>query len=168
MNSLLIIVDNLGNGGTQKQIFLLTRELYKKGIVCNILTYHQYTEDFYQEDLIRLGIEVTKIHEPNYLSRFIKVRRLIIKKQPEVVLSMLYGANMLVCLIKASTSISFRLVVSDRSGIVGSLTAKDKLRLQLYKLADGLIVNNNDYAKKTNRFRPMDSKENPCGLEYGG
>lgn len=138
----LIIVDNLGGGGAQRQIYLLTKNLQHPNIEFIILTYHQYTEDVYGKKLKKLGIKVTELDLSNYLQRFVQVRSYVKSEKPDVILSFLGGANILSCLVKLSLMKKLDLYVSDRRGLTGALSKRDWFKYHLYRLAANRVVAN--------------------------
>src|ERR1051325_6014009 len=113
MAGLVILIDNLGSGGAQKQVYFLARELHSAGIDFQIVTYHQYCPDFYGQELESLGIKVTAFDCPSYGHRYFTLRRFLRKEKPETILSLLGGANIIACLLKAFLMRSVYLVVSD-------------------------------------------------------
>jgi glycosyltransferase involved in cell wall biosynthesis len=151
----IILIDNLGSGGAQKQVFLLSKHLLRENINFKIVTYHQYSQDFYSNELIEMGVKVEQYHLPSYYKRIWFIRSQINQDQPDIVLSLLYGANILACLIKLSSCRKFSLVVSDRTGLTDDISLKDRVRYQLYRVADKIVANSTDTAKKIKERAPF-------------
>ena len=105
------------------------------------------------------GIPVLNLDYPNYYERLKNVRKVLKKENPDVVLSFLYGANILACLVKASLFKKFRLIVSDRTGIIKPPRLKDRIRYLLYFFyADAIIANSSDIANKIKKSAPYLSR----------
>lgn len=151
----IILIDNLGSGGAQKQVFLLSKYFLREYIRFKIITYHQYTKDFYSKELSEMGVKVEQYNFPSYFKRFWFIRSLINRNDPDIILSLLYGANILACLIKLSSSRKFLLAVSDRSGLTDDVSLKDRVRYQFYRVADKIVANSTDTAKKIKERAPF-------------
>lgn len=154
MSILLIIIENLSSGGAEKQIFLLASELIKRGLSLTILTYNQSEKDFYAERLSDIGVDVVKYDLPAYTDRIFTIRNYIRLNKPFTVLSYLDGPNLLSCLVHLSLRQKFKLIVSDRTGILDNITLKDWLRYQLYRRADFLVLNNAHVARIVKKKAP--------------
>ena len=142
LRRILIVVDNLGGGGAQRQIYLLAKNLKEPDLELSILTYHQYTADVYGKKLIEIGIRITQLDLPNYFIRFKCVRKYIKTNEPDIVLSVLGGANILSCLVKLSLLKKPKLYVSERTGITKPPSTRDWIKYSLYILAANKIVTN--------------------------
>lgn len=145
---IILLIDNLGSGGGQKQLYLLAKGLHSKKINITVITYHQYTSDFYSGLLKQMNIQVITLDYPNYIKRLIKVAEIIRKIKPTHVISYLYGANILACIIHLVFFRTFKLFVSDRTGVIKKQTLRDRFRYNLYRTASIVIANNSDTSSK--------------------
>lgn len=139
--SITFLIDNLGSGGAQKQIYVLCKLLTHKGYQLKVVCYHVYGDDFYSEPLRDLGVEVVHFELASYGKRILTVGLYLKNNPSDFVFSYLYGANILACLIKAIWLPQMKLVVSDRSGLVGTRSRREKIRYQLYRFANRVFTN---------------------------
>lgn len=142
------LIDNLGSGGAQKQLYVLCNLLTQRGYHLRVVCYHVYGDDFYTEPLRGLGVEVVHFNLPSYRKRILTVGRYLKNNPSNFVFSYLYGANILACLIKAIWLPQMKLVVSDRMGVVGPDSTRDKIRYQLYRFANRVFTNSIDISNK--------------------
>lgn len=135
------VIDNLGSGGAQKQLYLLAISLIRNHVQVGVLCYHSYGRDFYSDKLEAMGIRVMHITQPAYFQRIKKASAYLKKEKPDTVISFLYGANLLTTILKIIQGGKFQLIVADRTGVIEKASLVDKLRYQLYRVADVVIVN---------------------------
>ena len=154
MSKVCFVIENLGSGGAQKQLFLTAQELLKEGVSIEVLCYQKYGKDFYTSQLEDLGVKVTFLESPKYLQRILGYRRYIREERPTTVISMLYGANILSCLTSFFYRKNHQLIVSDRTGIFSDPSLKDRFRYQLYKRADHVVCNSTHTAKILRKRAP--------------
>jgi glycosyltransferase involved in cell wall biosynthesis len=152
MSRICFVIENLGSGGAQKQLYLLCKELSKLENSLTVYCFHTYGKDFYTKKLRALGVKVEHKKKTSYLNRIIQYERFISNERPDHVISLLYGANLLVTLVKIFHFGSYQIIVSDRTGIVGGITKKDQLRYQLYRFAK-YVVTNSTHTAETIKIR---------------
>lgn len=145
---IIFVIDNLGSGGAQKQLYLIASGLVKQGFKVYVYCYDDYGKDFYTNHLEAIGIKVIKQVNQNYMQRIITLRRYLKQELPSTVISFLYGANILSALVKILSPRNFRLIVSDRTGVAGAITVKDRIRFQLYRSANTVLANSSHTARK--------------------
>ncbi|MDB4513368.1 glycosyltransferase [Akkermansiaceae bacterium] len=146
--SITFLIDNLGSGGAQKQIYVLCDLLAQKGYQIKVLCYHVYGDDFYSDPLQALGVEVVHFELASYRKRILTIGLYLRNNPSEFVFSYLYGANILACLIKAIWLPKMKLIVSDRAGLVGPPSKRDKIRYQLYRFANRVFTNSIDISNQ--------------------
>ena len=157
---ILFLIDNLAGGGAQKQLYLLSKELHMRGVDLLIITYHQYADDRYSMELRQYGVPMITLNCPHYWSRFIQVRRAIKKLNPSLVVSLLNGANILNCLVKASLYQPLPIIVSDRTGLTKAISLRERIRYRLYQRYANLVLTNSTHtAKKIKERAPWLSKK---------
>ena len=135
------VIDNLGSGGAQKQLYLLAISLVQNQVQVGVLCYHSYGRDFYSDKLEAKGIRVTHFTHPGYFQRIKKASVYVKKERPDTVISFLYGANLLMTILKILQIGKFQLIVADRTGVIEKASLMDKFRYQLYRVADVVIAN---------------------------
>ncbi len=136
----LVLIDNMAPGGSQRQVYYLV-SLLKQEYRVRLLTYYQYTKDFYKDRLLAKGVDYQKIHAEGKIYQLFKVFKQVKKFKPDVVVSFLYNANQIACLLKPFFP-GLKLIISDRGKAEEKLQLKDFIRLNIYRLADYLVINN--------------------------
>jgi len=154
MFKLCFVIENLGSGGAQKQLYLMLEKLAKKNIYLIVYCFNTYGHDFYTEKLLSFGVKVFHNSNSNYIVRIWNYNRFILQEKPNEVVSMLYGANLLATISKILHNGKYNLLVSDRSGIINDQTNRDRLRYQLYKVADKVITNSSHTAMMVTQRAP--------------
>ena len=80
------ITGQLGLGGAEKQLFLLAKELHKRGWDVSVITLSPETNNYYQIPLEQNGVEVYGIPlGSSQRSRFIKITKFLKTKKPDIV-----------------------------------------------------------------------------------
>lgn len=145
MKSILCLIDNLGQGGAERQMVGLSVLLKRKGYNVDLVVYHK--EDFYVSTAREGGIEPIVLDVNN--SKWSKLRgvRELIKKKGgyDCVIGYKEGANSIGCLLKA-LGMKFKLMVSDRI-TTQKLTRSNRIRFFLYRFADYIVPNS--YSERT-------------------
>lgn len=145
MKSILCLIDNLGQGGAERQMVGLSVLLKRKGYNVDLVVYHK--EDFYVSTAREGGVEPIVLDVKN--SKWSKLRgvRAWIKKKGgyDCVIGYKEGANSIGCLLKA-LGMKFKLMVSDRI-TTQMLTRSNRIRFFLYRFADYIVPNS--YSERT-------------------
>jgi glycosyltransferase involved in cell wall biosynthesis len=153
---ILCFIDCLGAGGAQRQMVELAMGFKERGHQVAFLTYHHLP--FFNPLLDKEGIDITLIHEDNYLRRAFKIRRFIRRGNYDAVLSFLEGSNFM----GEFAGIPYRkwkLVVGERSanpGILQSLTMK--VYRWFHYFADAIVANssaNMELVRSANPLLPV-------------
>lgn len=138
-----LVIEALTSGGAQRQMIYLAQYLCEQGYKVQIVTYHLVAYDnreHFLPILERLEIPVISIQSAGKWQRYWDLRRAIKATRPQVVISFLYLPNLLCELARLPHS-KFRLVVSERTGSVGSVQRKDRVRFQMHRLAHAVVFN---------------------------
>ena len=109
---LLLVIDDLGSGGAQRQLVGLAVAFKKQNITVFFLTYH--TDNFYKHLLDDNDIPVEIINKSNNLQKLFGIRNYIRKGNFDAVLSFLDGANFM-CQFSAIPYKKWKLVVGERN-----------------------------------------------------
>ena len=154
MKKVCFVIEDLTCGGAQKQLYVLSKALSAEKLKIRIYCYNTEGKDFYTERLEALGIKVRHQSSRSYWQRVNDYKRYISEEDPDTVVSFLYGANLLACLAKIIQPWSYRLIVSDRTGIAKKSSLRDKIRYHLYRIADLLVVNSSHTKDKITQRAP--------------
>lgn len=134
---ILLITENLGSGGAERQLCGLAILLQNRGFEVKVVTYLQ--RQFYESYLIQHKVDYEFHGELiNKYTRFFYLVKMLRKYKPDVVISYLPSVNMSMCLAKIFYSCL--LIVSERSHTM-SFDWKTKLRYNLYRIADRVVPN---------------------------
>lgn len=151
MKKILLITENLGSGGAERQICGLAAMLTKYGTPCRLITYVE--NQFYEPFLRQNNVDYQFVPELwNKKTRVFKVSKYVRHYKPDVVISFLPSVNKTMCLAKPF--LKAKLVVSERSNNV-CVTCSDKIQFNLYRMADAIVPNSNsqgEFIKKNFPF----------------
>lgn len=99
MNRILLITENLGSGGAERQICGLASMLTKAGFPCRLITY--VANHFYELYLRQNGVDYQFVQELwNKKTRVYKAAKYVRRYKPDVVISFLPSVNKTMCLAK--------------------------------------------------------------------
>lgn len=139
MKRILLIIESLGPGGAERQMCGLVIMLTKAGFPCRLITY--YENQFYEPLLRQNKVDYEYLPELlNKKTRILKVAKYIRRYNPDVVISYLPSTNISMCFAKFF--FKAKLVVSERNNNI-CITKKDKVRFNLYRIADAIVTNSN-------------------------
>ncbi len=158
MKRVLLITENLGSGGAERQICGLAVMLTRAGYACRLITYvkNQFYEPFLQQN----GVDYQFVPELwNKWIRVFRTAKYVREYNANVVISYLPSVNKTMCL--ARFLFKARLVVSERNNNI-NITREDKIRFNLYRLADAIVPNSNSQGEFiTKNFRFLKNKVHP-------
>ncbi|HCZ22894.1 MAG TPA: hypothetical protein DHU72_05695 [Rikenellaceae bacterium] len=139
MKRILLITENLGSGGAERQICGLAVMLTKVGYPCRLITYVK--NQFYEPYLRQNGVDYQFVPELwNKELRVFRMAKYVRHYRPVVVITYLPSVNLTMCMAKPF--INARLIVSERNNNT-CITCRDKIRFNLYRLADAVVPNSN-------------------------
>jgi len=152
---ILCVLDDLGSGGSQRQLVELALGFKEKGHDVSFLTYHH--EAFFECILESNGIGFICINEARYLRRVVRMRRFIRKGGYSAVLSFLETPS-IICEVAGFPKRNWKLVVGERSANP-DIVKRKKLRLYrwFHFLADYVVANsfnNMAIVRSVNPFLP--------------
>lgn len=139
MKKKLLITENLGSGGAERQLCGLASMLTKAGFTCRLITYVE--NQFYEPYLRTNGVDYEFVPKLcNIKTRILMAANYVRIYSPDVVISFLSSVNKMMCLAK----LFFRakLIVSERNNNT-CITRSDKIRFNLYRMADAIVPNSN-------------------------
>lgn len=139
MNRILLITENLGSGGAERQICGLVSMLTKAGYPCRLITYVE--NQFYEPYLRQNGVDYQFVPELwDKKTRVFKAAKYVRQYKADVVISFLPSVNKTMCLAKLLSKA--KLIVSERNNNT-CITRGDKVQFNLYRLADAIVPNSN-------------------------
>lgn len=139
MKRILLITENLGSGGAERQICGLAVMLTKVGYTCRLITYVE--NQFYEPFLRQNGVDYELVHELwDKRMRVVRVARYVREYKADVVVSYLPSVNVTMCMAKPF--FKAKLIVSERNNNTG-ITYKDRIQFNLYRMADAIVPNSN-------------------------
>lgn len=141
MSKILCIINNLGSGGAQRQLVNLAVGFRQKGYDVDFLIYAPSVSHYYYDIIRRNGMNIMEVDEDNYALRVLKMRRIIHRYQPDVILAFLEVA----AFIAEMSSIlphKWKLIVGERSADPRKRTSR-RLRffLHCHRFADYIVAN---------------------------
>lgn len=139
MKRVLLITENLGSGGAERQICGLAAMLTRAGYPCRLITYVE--NQFYEPYLRQNGVDYQFVPELwDKKTRVFKMAKYVRQYKPNVVVSFLPSVNKSMCLAKLF--FKAKLIVSERNNNT-CMTRGDKVQFNLYRLADAIVPNSN-------------------------
>ena len=158
MKRILLITENLGSGGAERQICGLAAMLSKAGYPCRLITYVE--NQFYEPYLRQHGVDYELVRELwDKKTRVFKMARYVRRYKPDVVISYLPSVNQTMCLAKLL--FKAKLIVSERNNNTG-ITRNDKIQFNLYRMADAIVPNSNSQGEFIRKNFPfLASKVHP-------
>lgn len=151
MKKVLLITENLGSGGAERQICGLAVMLTKAGYACRLITYVK--NQFYEPFLRQHGVDYRLVPELwNKWTRVFRAAKYVREYNADVVISYLPSVNQTMCLAKLF--FKAKLIVSERNNNI-KITNEDKIRFNLYRMADAVVPNSNsqgEFIRKNFRF----------------
>lgn len=139
MKRILLITENIGSGGAERQICGLTVMLTKAGYPCRLITYVE--NQFYEPYLRQNGVDYQFVPELwNKNTRVFRAVRYVRGYKPDVVISFLRTVNMTMCLAKLF--FKAKLIVSERNNNI-RITHRDNVLFNLYRMAEVIVPNSN-------------------------
>ena len=137
MKRLLLITENLGPGGAERQLTALAVLLVRRGYAVRLITW--YENQFFEPVLREGGVDYALL--PGLMDKCRRIPGLlreIRRYRPDCVVSFLPPVNESLCLARLLQP--FRLIVSERS-FTRHFGLRERLRFGLYRMADAVVCN---------------------------
>lgn len=135
---IVLLIDYIGSGGAQRQLYMLGKELKQAGANVEVITY--FPGDFFLPMFQEAGIPVETLISRSKVERVLNIRRAIRDRQPDLLISFLRTPNILAELSGLPTR-RFKIIVSERNTDITGVTTRKKVRFFLHRLADAVVVN---------------------------
>lgn len=151
MKRILLITENLGSGGAERQLTGLAVFLKNRGYDVKVVTY--YNKQFYESYLKENNVDYELYEKAaNKLTRVFYLISLFKKWNPDVIISFLPSTNLSVCLTRLFYK-KAKVIVSERSHTL-NFGLKVKLLFNLYRLADFIVPNSFSEAENIKKHFP--------------
>lgn len=151
MKRILLLIDEMGQGGAERQLSYLAIELKKAGCDVRLVKFYQ-GDNFYGRDLLDNGIETESLLTgQNSLKRPLAIAKLVRQWHPDMVIAYKSGTALSACIAKCFAR--FNLVVSERN-TTQHLTRKERLKFFLYRFADHIVPNSFSQAEFISKHFP--------------
>lgn len=153
---LLLFIDSLGPGGAQRQLVGLASFLKKRGYDVIVACYHD--NRFYVDLLLTNSVPFVYLKKARKTySRICQVSKYIRKIKPDVVISYLETPSICACVAHLLNK-KFCLIVSERN-TTQHTGWKEKIRFNLFRLADCVVPNAFAQEKYINEVFPFLTKK---------
>lgn len=144
MSRILCLIENISQGGAERQLIGLATMLAKEGNVVKIIIYHK--DMFYLPLLEWTGVECEYLEKAsNKLRRIPTIFKYIKGYKPDTVVSFLKTPSLIACLAKMFVG-NFRLIVSERN-TTQKIALSDKIQFFLYRYADWIVPNSHSQSE---------------------
>lgn len=151
MKRILLLIDNMGQGGAERQLSYLAIELKRAGCDVRLIKFYS-GENFYGPDLIANGIEVETLSAgKSSLKRPFVIAKLVRQWHPDMVVAYKTGTALAACIANFFTC--FNLVVSERN-TTQRLSRKERVKFFLYRFADHIVPNSFSQAELISKHFP--------------
>ena len=138
MKKVLLLIENLGSGGAERQLSGLAVMLQAQGMSVQICYY--IPKDFYVPYLKQNGVDVCYMAAAaSSKHRYGAIRKQIKTFNPDTIISYSASTSMILCTMKLLGA-RYRLIVSERN-TTQQLTRMDRIRFALYRWADVIVPN---------------------------
>lgn len=163
--SILLVIDHLGSGGSQRQLVNLALGLHSKGHEVSIFVYHPKI-DFFEKECRAQNLNLIK-SEPGLfgkLNTLFDLYRTIRSIEPKAIISFLDTPNVLVELVGMLQRLLWvksrpKLIISERSSRKNETSFVKSLLLRLFHgLADIVVCNSYTHAAYLRKFFWISSK----------
>lgn len=138
MKKVLLLIDDLGQGGAERQITYLAKELHNRNIIVRLVKFFP-GESSYANYLYENGIiPEINLRGKNRWKRILEIIKLIKVWKPNLTIVYKDGTCIAACLAKLF--INFRLAVSERN-TTQRLSTRERLKFNIFRTADYIIPN---------------------------
>lgn len=149
----LLVIENLGSGGAERQITGLAIQLKQHGFNVGVLYYHD--DVFYKHKLDENGV-YSELYSPalNRYTRVFKLCKRVNELKPDIVVSFLPGPNVALSIGKLLGILHTKLVVSERN-YTWKWTFKNRLFVYLYLRNQAIVANSTAEANNIKERFPI-------------
>ena len=145
---IVMVIENIGSGGAQRQLCLLATSLCRLGFSIKVIIFRP---DFFFEDTLRgHRIPIVYLKSHNRLHLMFLIRQEIRRTRPDVVIGYYHWANLFVVLSGLPRR-EFSVIVSERS-IDISYGIKRRISYLFHRLADVVVSNSYTQGKIVERI----------------
>lgn len=150
--NILLLIDNFGSGGAQKQMVTLAKLLQQLGFKIEFLIYNE--GDFFRNEVEKLGIPINEFYSRNYLLRILRIRKFIRKSCYKAIISFLDTPNFLNSFAAVGGK-KWKVIVSERSGNVSNFKkSKNKILFWFNRYSDTIVCNSDHSRELWTQFYP--------------
>ena len=150
---ILLVIDNLGSGGAQRQITLLANELIKKNHLVDIFTYYSSNNFFKKELNSRINHLSINKDKKGFSLRVISVLKSLIKNNHyDIALSFLDTPSIYLILATKFSNNKTPIICSDRNYYLNNNSIIAKANKLLFHLANKITTNSYSQAKWLNEY----------------
>lgn len=153
----LCLIASLGTGGAERQMTYLLSFLNEKGIIPDVLTYYETTDDY---DLSGIDLNRHTVNVRGKISKILKILHTMHSQKPDVVLSYCSIPNYIACLYGILHP-KCRIVISERLSRKIPNYAK-----MLYACANAIVVNSQCQTKELRHWFPRISNKIRTIINY--
>lgn len=152
MKKILCLIDSLGPGGAQRQLVGLATFLKDYGYDVIVACYHD--NRFYMDKLLTKGVPYVFLNRADKISfRIWHIAHYIRRIKPNTVISYLETPSICACVARLFNR-RFKLIVSERN-TTQQTGRNEKIRFNLFRLADFVVPNAYSQAEYINKTFPM-------------
>lgn len=138
MKKILLLIDDLGQGGAERQLSYLAKELFDRGYFIRLVKFfpgRSSYSDYLEKNNIKVEIN---LKGRNRWKRVFEIVRLIKSWKPDLTIVYKDGTCIAACLAKLF--IKFKLVVSERN-TTQTINSFEKLKFTVFRLANYVVPN---------------------------
>jgi glycosyltransferase involved in cell wall biosynthesis len=143
--NILLLIDNLGSGGAQRQMVTLAKLLKECGNRVEFLIYDKWS--FFKELVEKENIPINSCISRNYVTRIIGIRKFIRRRQFNAVVSFMDTPNFLNC-ISAIGCRTWKVITSERSSRSSIFSTLKGRTFNWFQRYSDTIVCNSDNARE--------------------
>lgn len=143
MMKLLLLIDNLGSGGAQRQVATLAPLLQARGNEVIVVTY--FEQNFFAERL-KGKVPIICIKRGNYISRTLAIRKYIRREKFDAVISFLDNPDFINCFAALSGK-KWKVITSERSAMEEAFSTRLHKVIAWFKRSSDYIVCNSENAR---------------------
>lgn len=138
MKRVLLLIDDLGQGGAERQMVYLAQELHKRHLEVRLIKFYP-GESPYEKMLINKGVNIeVNTKGQNRWKRIIEIIRIVKSWHPD--LAIVYKDGTCIAASLARLFIKYNLVVSERNTTQKN-NLREKIKFNIYRAASYIVPN---------------------------